>query len=107
MVMQRVVVKEREALLLIVILFFFNFVLLLCWTLIDPLKWQREPIAENDPTSTYGFCKSEGKASIVFLTLLILLDVLALVLACVQAYHARKMDDELTESWWLVSNVVF
>jgi len=98
---RRVKVKEREAFSLIVILFFLSFVLLLCWTLIDPLKWQREPINESDPTSTYGFCQSEGKASPVFAGLLIFVDVLALVLACAQAYRSRNMIDELTESRWL------
>eukprot|EP00584_Thalassiosira_punctigera_P017418 CAMPEP_0172547588 /NCGR_PEP_ID=MMETSP1067-20121228/17078_1 /TAXON_ID=265564 ORGANISM="Thalassiosira punctigera, Strain Tpunct2005C2" /NCGR_SAMPLE_ID=MMETSP1067 /ASSEMBLY_ACC=CAM_ASM_000444 /LENGTH=528 /DNA_ID=CAMNT_0013334693 /DNA_START=36 /DNA_END=1619 /DNA_ORIENTATION=+ len=99
--MRRVVVKEQEASLPIIIFFLINFVLLLCWSFIDPLKWQREPITENDRANTYGFCASEGIASVVFATLLLGLDLLALVLACVQAYRARKMDDELTESRWV------
>ena len=103
---QRVVVKVKEASLPIVILFLLNFVLLLCWTLIDPLKWQREPITLDDPTNTYGNCTSEGKGTVVFLALLSFLDVLALVLACGQAYRARKMDDEFTESRWLVSTML-
>mmetsp|Transcript_40293 Transcript_40293/g.85831 ORF Transcript_40293/g.85831 Transcript_40293/m.85831 type:complete len:341 (-) Transcript_40293:437-1459(-) len=98
--MRRVVVPEREAMVPIVVVFTLNFVLLLCWTLIDPPKWQREFI-KDDPTNSYGFCKSEGKAWIAFLTMLVLLNFSALVLACVQAYRARKMDAEYSESRWL------
>ncbi|KAL7529723.1 hypothetical protein ACHAXR_009330 [Thalassiosira sp. AJA248-18] len=107
MAMRRVVIRERDAMLPIVILFLLNFVLLLCWTLIDPLKWQREPVKEDDPSSTYGFCRSEGDASIAFLTVLVILDFSALVLACVQAYRARHMDDDLTESRWLMQQLIF
>lgn len=103
MSMRRVVVRAQDAILPIVILFVLNFTLLLCWTVVDPLRWHREPINEDDPTNTHGFCMSEGKAWIVFLTLLVVLDLSALVLACFQAYRARELDDELTESHWLVS----
>eukprot|EP00584_Thalassiosira_punctigera_P010678 CAMPEP_0172535426 /NCGR_PEP_ID=MMETSP1067-20121228/7438_1 /TAXON_ID=265564 ORGANISM="Thalassiosira punctigera, Strain Tpunct2005C2" /NCGR_SAMPLE_ID=MMETSP1067 /ASSEMBLY_ACC=CAM_ASM_000444 /LENGTH=1140 /DNA_ID=CAMNT_0013320359 /DNA_START=87 /DNA_END=3509 /DNA_ORIENTATION=+ len=100
-VFRRVVVTEREASLPIIVFFLLNLVLLICWSLVDPLEWRREPITENDPTNTYGFCQSEGKATTVFVALLVFFDLVALVLACVQAYHARKMDDEFTESRWL------
>lgn len=101
--MKRVAIGQWEATLPILILFLLNFVLLLCWTLIDPLNWHREPIKDEDPSNTYGFCASDGTASIAFITLLVVLDLSALVLACYQSYRARKMDDELTESHWLVS----
>ena len=103
MTMRRVVIKERQALAPVMVILLLNFVLLLCWTLVDPLVWQREPY-DDDPSNSYGFCLSEGSASIAFLTLLILLDLSALVLACVQAYRARQLDDEFTDSRWLVSN---
>jgi len=98
---RKLVITEQHGVLPIVAVFTINGVLLLCWTLIDPLKWQRQPVKEGDPSSTYGFCESEGNASTAFITLLVLLDLSALVLACVQAYRARDMNDELTESRWL------
>ncbi|KAL9186795.1 hypothetical protein ACHAXT_010515 [Thalassiosira profunda] len=98
--MSRVAVTEREAIAPILIFSVLNVALLLCWTLVDPLVWNREPI-DDDPSNTYGFCASEGTASIAFITVLILLNLTALVLACVQAWRARKMDDEFTESRWL------
>ena len=91
---------EKDALKPIAVVLTLNLLLLLCWTLIDPPQWNRED-KNDDPTNSYGFCKSEGKASIAFKTLLILLNGAALVVACVQAYQARKLDDEYTESRWL------
>ena len=98
--MRRVEVHEKDALKPIAVVLTLNLLLLLCWTLIDPPQWNRED-KNDDPTNSYGFCKSEGKASIAFQTLLILLNGAALVVACVQAYQARKLDDEYTESRWL------
>ncbi|KAL3776718.1 hypothetical protein HJC23_001505 [Cyclotella cryptica] len=100
MAFRRVVILERDAMMPIAVVFALNFTLLLCWTLIDPMRWQREYI-NGDPTNSYGFCKSEGKASIAFLVLLILLNGAALVQACVQSYYARNMDDEYAESRWI------
>ena len=98
--MLRVVVRERDAMRPIVVVFLINIVLLVCWTMIDPLRWQREYI-NGDPTNSHGFCKSEGNAWKAFSSLLVLLNGAALVLACVQAYRARSLDDEYTESRWL------
>jgi len=96
--MRRVVVRERDALVPIVIVLVLNLVLLLCWTLIDPLTWHREFI-NGDPTNSYGFCESEGTSHIAFLTLLIVLNGAAIGLACERAWRARDMgDDSFIES---------
>lgn len=99
---RRVVVTEKDALWPIIAVFALQVVLLLLWTLIDPLEWHRESM-NGDESNTVGFCRSEGKASIAFLALLVLLDFSALLLAGIQAYHARNESDEFTESRWLVS----
>jgi len=99
--MQRVVVLERDVLKPIGIVLTLNLLLLLCWTFIDPLIWHREMI-DGDPTNTYGYCESEGKPYIVFISLLVLLNFCAIALACERAYRARKMgDDSYTESRWV------
>lgn len=96
--MRRLAVRERDALIPIVIVLVLNLVLLVCWTLIDPLTWHREFI-NGDPSNSYGFCKSEGKAHIAFMTLLIVLNGAAIGLACERAWRARDMgDDSFTES---------
>lgn len=97
---RRVVVKERDAMKWIILIFALNVILLLCWTLIDPLQWTRRYI-NGDPTNSYGSCKAEGKASLAFTLILILVDGAALVSACLMAYRARKLDDEFTESKWI------
>jgi len=99
--MQRVVVLERDVLKPIGIVLTLNLLLLLCWTFIDPVIWHREMI-DGDPTNTYGYCESEGKPYIVFISLLVLLNFCAIALACERAYRARKMgDDSYTESRWV------
>ena len=63
--MRRIEVQEKDAMKPIAAVFTLNLLLLLCWTLIDPPRWNREDI-KDDPKNSYGFCKSEGKASIAF-----------------------------------------
>lgn len=99
--MRRITVTERDGLIPIAIVLSLNFVLLLCWTLIDPMMWQREFINE-DPTNSYGFCESEGNAHHGFVTCLILLNGAAIGLALERAWRARNMgDDSYTESRWV------
>mmetsp|Transcript_32071 Transcript_32071/g.59275 ORF Transcript_32071/g.59275 Transcript_32071/m.59275 type:complete len:1074 (+) Transcript_32071:111-3332(+) len=98
---RRIVVHQDNALKSIAILLTLNFVLLLCWTLTDPYVWRRE-IIDQDPTKSYGFCVSQGKTRVAILTLLILLNGSAIVLACERAYRARNMgDDSYIESRWV------
>jgi gamma-aminobutyric acid type B receptor len=97
---RRVVIKERDAMKWILLVFTLNVILLSCWTFIDPLQWTRQYI-NDDPTNSYGSCRAEGSASSAFVSLLVLVDGTALVLACAMAYRARKLDDEFTESKWI------
>ncbi|KAL7477242.1 hypothetical protein ACHAW6_003055 [Cyclotella cf. meneghiniana] len=97
---RRVAIVECAAMKQIALVFVLNLTLLLCWTIIDPLRWQREYI-NGDPANSYGFCKSEGNASIAFLILLVLLNGAALVRVCSQSYYACKVDDEYTEARWI------
>jgi len=99
--MRRVVVHEREVLKPIGIILTLNLLLLLCWTFIDPVIWHRDMI-DGDPTNSLGYCDSNGKAHLVFGSLLVLLNFCAIALACERAYRARKMgDDSYTESRWV------
>jgi hypothetical protein len=100
--MQRTVVLERDALKLIAVLLILQLILLICWTLIDPLRWERESI-NDDPTNTYGSC-SGGMVSTVFLALIVTLDFFALALACERAYRSRNIDDQFSESRFVVSS---
>lgn len=75
-----------------------NIVLLLSWTLVDPLRWHR---VYTDELNSYGRCSAEGGAWKGFLSALALLNFCALILANVQAYRARSINDELSESKYI------
>ena len=98
MAMRRAVIREKDASKGIILVFALNAVLLLCWTLIDPLTWTRQ---YTDTTNSYGSCKSNGNASVAFASLLILVNGAALMIACTRAYQARHLDEEFSESRWI------
>lgn len=88
------------------ILFGLNFVLLLAWTLVDPLRFVRlatddNSVATEDDVETYGACRSENKGLQSFGIPLLVVNIGALVLACIQAYRARGISDEYSESKYL------
>lgn len=95
---QRVVIRERDVLRPFLLLMTLNIVLLLSWTLVDPLRWHR---VYTDELNSYGRCSAEGEAWKGFLSALALLNFCALILANVQAYRARSINDELSESKYI------
>lgn len=96
--MRRIVVTQSDVLLPLACLVTLNFVLLLSWTLVDPLVFQR---VYTDELTSYGRCKAEGKAWVGFTSALGVLNFTALILANVQAYMARSINDELSESKYI------
>ncbi|KAL3908152.1 MAG: hypothetical protein SGILL_008594 [Bacillariaceae sp.] len=94
---QRVKVTERDVLIPFAVLFVLNFALLLAWTVIDPLVWDRK-MEDGENNNSYGRCIGHGKAHIYFLSIITIIDVAALVLACYQAFKARGISDEYSET---------
>jgi len=96
---KKITVKKRDVIIPFAILFLLNFLFLLCWTLIDPVKFMREGTGWGD--DTYGHCYAEGEAWGIFAGLIALTNLTALVLACFQAYQARDISDEFSESKYI------
>ena len=63
---KRIKVTEKDVMKPFAIMATLNFIVLLCWTLIDPLLWVRKSTGEFD---SYGSCEAEGDEYIVFLSL--------------------------------------
>jgi len=102
--MRRVVVKEKDVILPFAILMTVNCALMLAWTLVDPLLWFRtEP---NDAYESQGYCRAEGDAYIIFLILIAIVNFLALVLANIQAFRARNITTEFSESLYVMMTMV-
>jgi len=96
--MKRVVVTERDVLKPFAVLMTLNFIILLSWTLVDPPIFER---VYTDELTSYGRCTSEGNGWKGFLSALALLNFGALILANIQAYMARSINDELSESKYI------
>ena len=86
--MRRVVITEKDVLVPFVVLMTLNFVILLSWTIIDPLVFQR--VYSDDELASYGRCHSEGDSWRGFISALAILNFVAMILANIQAYLARN-----------------
>jgi 7 transmembrane sweet-taste receptor of 3 GCPR len=82
------------------LLFTGNVSVLLTWTLMDPLEWERIEVSE---TSSYGTCTVQNDSSLwkVCFSLSIIFNFTALVLANVEAYRARNVKVEYGESRYI------
>jgi len=89
-----------------VVLFGLNFALLLAWSLVDPLRFVRLSADDNSVATaadveTYGACRSENKGLQAFGIPILVVNIGALILACIQAYRARGISDEYSETKYL------
>lgn len=101
---QRVTVRAQDVIAPFVVLFTGNIVTLICWTVIDPLLFVRKDSDGLDPwgrvIATYGICESEGNAT-PYLGILVCLNVSILLLSNYQAYQARALQDEFSETKYI------
>lgn len=96
---RRMRVTGKDVIAPFAVLFSLNSVLMLVWTLVDPIKWARNEAEE--PWNTYGSCrflKDKGADGKIMMILVAALNILALFVATFQAYLARKIADEFSES---------
>jgi hypothetical protein len=90
-------VNERDVLLPFGIVFALNLITLVTWTAVDPLRWRRRAV-RGEPWNTYGVCESSGPVGIAFMVLTVIINLSALCLACHQAYKARTISGDFSES---------
>ena len=96
--MKRVTITERDVLKPFVVLVTLNFVILLSWTLVDPMLFER---VYTDELTSYARCVPQGDQWKGFISVLAILNFFALVVVNVQAYQARSINDELSESKYI------
>lgn len=92
---RRVVVRPQDVALPMMVLLLSNATVLLTWSIVDPLKWQRFAV-DGYPYKTYGICT--GSNSTPYVVVLCLLNVGALCLALFQAWRARNIGSEFSET---------
>lgn len=100
---KRVKVSEKDVLVPFLVLLVLNVSLLTAWTAVDPLHWVRVyQEGRESLNSSFGYCTTEnGKISLGFGISLVLINVSALILANVEAYMARNISDEFSESKYI------
>jgi len=96
--MKRVTITERDVLKPFVVLVTLNFVILLSWTLVDPMVFER---VYTDELTSYARCVPQGDQWKGFISVLAILNFFALIVVNVQAYQARSINDELSESKYI------
>jgi hypothetical protein len=96
---RRFVLKEKDVILPAAIMFILNIIILLCWTVISPLQWDRVPVDSIQLWNTVGVCASENEAVEKGCWIAIgCINIGALILSCWQAYQARNHSDQLSEA---------
>mmetsp|Transcript_23420 Transcript_23420/g.53443 ORF Transcript_23420/g.53443 Transcript_23420/m.53443 type:complete len:660 (-) Transcript_23420:285-2264(-) len=100
--LQRIKLSLLDIFKPLIIIFLVNGLLLLIWTVTDPIKWERSSSKDTDGFwNTHGSCTTGRSTGYVFFILIILFDILSLFLTCVHAYKARNIVDDLSESKYI------
>jgi len=79
-----------------------NIIVLLVWSILSPLEWNRETLQEDAfgrAKETRGQCQSEN--SLVYIILLGVINFGVLIYAIYEAYVARKISTEFAESEYI------
>mmetsp|Transcript_24308 Transcript_24308/g.57583 ORF Transcript_24308/g.57583 Transcript_24308/m.57583 type:complete len:1041 (+) Transcript_24308:187-3309(+) len=71
---------------------------LLTWTIYDPLRWQRIVIDQNSLAS-YGQCQSQH--SVAFLCTLAALMLLSILTAATMSWKTKDVDENFSEARWI------
>jgi hypothetical protein len=106
--LQRLKVTKSDVMAPFFALMTVNAITLICWTLIAPLKYVRQPTLGTDDWnrvfSTYGSCSSVSGAkggSIPYIVVLASVNGCMLILANIYAYRSRKIHTEFSESRYI------
>lgn len=99
----RVKITANDVIAPLALLLFSNTAVLLCWTLLDPLTYVRKPLEGTDGwnrvIATYGTCHSHHSAA--YLIPLALMNVGVMLFANWQAFEARTIQSEFSESKYI------
>lgn len=103
---QRVKVEVKDVLLPFVILLVLNVIVLSVWSTIAPLEWVRIDLSNYDvfgrSRESYGKCASkDAAAEATFVTLLLIINLSAVVFSLYQSYLARNHPSQYNESYYV------
>jgi len=100
---KRMKVKVKDALRPWFVLLILNTIVLVTWTEVDPMKWVRVETGTfddfNRSIDSYGICSSSNE--VPFIVVLLIINFSLVVLANYQAYRARNLSTEFSESKYI------
>ena len=91
-------VLPQQVAIIMVVVVFIQVVVLLCWQLIDPLRWEREVIAQDIfgyPTKSVGSCRSDDVLR--FLITLAVIDGSMLLYALYLCFVTQNVSSDYQE----------
>lgn len=91
-------VTVGDTLICIAVVLLLDLIVLMLWTIIDPLEWHREVIREDqfgDPLESQGYCTCDSW--VVFASIIVLLHFGLLAVACYMCYVARNIPSKYSE----------
>ncbi|CAJ1940228.1 unnamed protein product [Cylindrotheca closterium] len=94
---RRIKVRERDVLGPMALLVVSNFIVLMTWSFVDPLRFERDSVI-GQPWNTYGLCRTNDTEGVVLMSLLLFINFIALATASWEAYKARNVSKELSEA---------
>lgn len=97
---RRITVTVRDVCLPFALLMMLNFGFLLAWTLTDPMKWVRISTGrtQDGDLESFGRCESSKTVATVMVSLVAAANVVALIMANIQAYQTRDLNVAYEES---------
>ncbi|CAB9523896.1 Metabotropic glutamate receptor 6 [Seminavis robusta] len=109
---RRVQVNVKDVLFPLVIMVGLNLVVLVTWSVVDPLVWERETEHSRDrfdrPTSSIAVCASNSQTlEKLFGALLFAISFVALALANWESYKGRKLPTEFNETGRIAMSMFF
>lgn len=104
--MRRVVLRYRDVMMPFIVFMTLNIAFLAGWTALAPLVWTRVPLANFDvfgrSVESYATCRSESPGQMfAFLGPMIAMNLSALIFAAYQAYKARNLPTQFSESKYM------
>lgn len=104
---RRAKVTPKDVIVPFFVLLFCNASILLIWTFESPQYWRREAIAVDSygrVTKSIGSCTSDHWT--IYLVALVAIEISAVILALWQAFHARNITTEFSESKYIAMAMI-
>jgi len=97
---RRMEVHEKDVIWPFVIALVLNTIFLITWTVVDPLTFKRMAVP-GQSWNSFGECVLNGSVSVVMVSLLAVVNAVGLLATCYQAFKARNISTEFSESKYL------